>query len=667
MIVPPRIALPLAFLVTLFTVTVVYDLGIVQAPREFFGASEDTVLFLPAGGEITSEGSVPAALAMPLRQRPNVSVVSPETVIMTTLRGSSTFVRGVEAESFLAMEGASIVEGRAPVAEHEALAGEDVSARLGLAVGDRVVVPGSLVPAAARVEIVGIVAAKGYARDEILVSNTLARGLAGIAPGGVHFIRIRTTDPLNVTALVESVSPTYTYSDVRIDNTSLLAGSRLTLRANLTNWGAASGSKEVLVRAGGDVVARTHVWVPARSTVPFELPVYLDDVGERQLTLNPTFDVTVRPPLAQLRGVPPVFIAGDETRVGVATIAGAPIEGARLRLAGSEAVSDASGGATLRPVATGLQRVEALVGEEVVASSEVFVALPDARNTPRAQPMSLALSSTLASVGEAVRVEVGIANAGGAGGLVGALVRVDGLPRATAEADAAPGTTALATLELADLGVGDHEISVVGLADTQHVEVFAGDARIESALRAREEAARDAGRPLVGQDADDYVERLTRGIALAAAALTIAAAVMVLLAIVVVWSRHLGEHTFEVGVLKAMGARRMEVVNIAAREGALVGVAATGLGMACGVALALAIDASGVVRAFGHRIEPAFTPFGLGSLLVGCLAVNAAIAGLLAGALYDREADALLGRHLLLPPPHEPVPLSTLLARDKEA
>lgn len=650
MIVPARIAPPVALLIALITVTILYNAGIAAAPRDFFGEREDLVLLLPSTGAVTSTGSIPEDLAYVLGTRDDVTASSPEIVVLTSWSGHSAFIRGVDARSFLSIEQGTLLRGAFPAGLTDALAGRDFARRFGVELGDAIVLPGSLSESAARVRVVGIFDAPGLPRDELLVSVPIARGLAGLPPGGVHLIRVQTSDPFNITRLAGSIGPTFTYADVHLSSRDVIAGQPVMLTANLTNWGIVGGSKAVVARVENATVGSTHVYVPARSTVTVEIPIHLETPGNVNVTVNPTFAVVVREPPAQFQELPAAFVVGEQRSVLVTNATGVGSSGVVLVLDGGHATTGEDGRGSVTATVAGRRQLQALVNGSVVASREVLVAPAGYGDQPYTEAIALKITSPLVSMSTPTNVSITLGNAGGAAGAVRANVTVDGDTTAVAEISLRPGESASLQVELPALPEGIHRIAVEGLAGAQVIESFPGDPRLEAALRAREAArANPALAPRVGAAATEYIDRIARNVAIAATALTIAAASLAAIALFAVWSRHLAERAPALGTLKSIGADREQAQWIVTKAAARWSALATIAGMIAGIGLALALDSTGTVRAFGHRVPPALDPWVLTVLALAAFGVNVGLARAISGGLYDRSADELLGRRLLIP------------------
>lgn len=645
MIVSRTILPAIALLSALLTLTVSYNHAVANAPRDFFGANDDILLLLPADGQLASRGAVPQDLARILALREDVASVSAEIVVLTSVNGHAIFARGVDIESFLQLEkGATLREGTLPTALHEALVGESLAHRMRLAPGDDVLLPGSLEEVAVRCRITGILASDGLTADELIVSLPVARGLAGLADDGVHFIRVRASQPENLTRVVSATTPTFTYSNVRVGAQEVVAGGSVPVAVDVTNWGIIAGDHSVTVFGDDVPLAVSSVQVPPRATVTTTISVPLAEPGEVALRVNPTFFVEVRPPTIVLTGAPDAVALGSTLTLQALGVEGDPRAGVDIRAPGVETVTNETGYAALEATVLGPLEIEAISNGGVTGVVRTWVAPEEHISSAVPRVVGINMDDALVPAGEPLPLHVTLANVGGAAGTVGADVTVDGSRAGRVETLLAPGQTARLALELPALGPGYHEVAVEGLP-SKTVEAFAGDVALERELRLREQA-RNAplAPPSVESDAERYVGRLVRTVTLAAVSITVAAALLATLATFAVWSRHLAERASSIGVLKALGASRDRTISIVGREAALVATLGALGGAVIGIVTVLALSATGFVRGFGHRLTPTLDPLVVGVTLVFVVVTNVAIARGVGGRLYDGRVAGLISK-----------------------
>ena len=161
--------------------------GLEAAPGQvFYGADTASVT---AVGDTRLNDSLAASLAA----QPWARTTSPEVYAFSAWSGTPVVVRGVDADAFLALEGASLIQGTAPASF--VLVGERFAHRQNVDVAAPGVLAGSAAPAIEPVAVTGIVAAAGPPGDEVLVPLPLARKLAGLAADELGAVRVRTSDP----------------------------------------------------------------------------------------------------------------------------------------------------------------------------------------------------------------------------------------------------------------------------------------------------------------------------------------------------------------------------------------------------------------------------------------------------------------------------------------
>lgn len=659
MIVPPRAIPALALLVALVTLVIVFDVGIARSPSSLLG-EEDIVVIGPPEGQSPGRAEVPARFVGPMRALPFVDAVSPEVFAVIELDGRSTVVRGADVEQFLRIESARLIEGRLPRAPGEALVGTGFARVHDIVLDDTLLLPSPLARTAATVRIVGIFESSRASQDELVVGMDDGRSLAGVSPEHAHLVRVRTTDPRALGAILRSFEPTFTYSDVALSSQGVLAFEPLVLRANLTNWGALTGSKLVQVMSDGSVVAEEVVTVPARSTVAIEVPFALPRAGTANVTLNPSFTVDVREARASIEATDPRAV-GQPLNVLVRDPSGAPADAVIVSLGDARARTDAAGRATLVPTASGDALLRAERAGETLAVIPIFIADPTDGVGAVAKVEGIELPVEPLGRESPITLGIRLRNVGGAHGVVRAPVTIGDAVVGEVALSLPAGGRGTATVTVAAQPPGSHEVRAG--AALAKLRIYGGDdPRIEQLLEGYE-AARRAPPPVAPRpDAQpaDYVDELLGNVRAATILLGVASAALATMGIVAVLSRHLAERAPTLGTLRALGASTDAILTKAAIEAAWVGVAASLLGMALAVALGAWIDGSGIVWAFGHAIHPVYAPRMVGLILLGSVAFIVLCAVLLVRALLARPVAALLrgevARPLGLPPNDAPKP-----------
>ncbi|MFA5862742.1 MAG: FtsX-like permease family protein, partial [Candidatus Thermoplasmatota archaeon] len=606
MIVPRGIIIPLGLLVTILTATISFTIGIGEAPTAFFG-SGDVVIIGPPAGAIPGRGQVSATLVDPLRSLPYVRIVSPEIYAITTLDGKSLFVRGVDPASFFALEGAHLLDGRLPTAPGEAIGGAGCLSQLGLRVGDTILVPSSFARIVVPFRIVGSFEASGPARDEILTTLEGARELTPLSPTDAHIIRISTTLPENLSSLVGSVAPTFTYSDARLSATDIAPGEPVTMTAQLTNWGIMGGTKLVQVKSNGNTIAERPYFVGSRATIPVQLSFVLSETGEFNITINPTFHVTVKRPALKFFDTPNVGVIGTSFVARLSDPSGVPVAGAEIALGSDRSITDENGTALLTPKAEGKTSVVGYQNGSVEAILRIYVAPAEYANVSFAGVDVLSPPVEVIGANASSSFTVEFHNRGAIAGPTLVNLTVDGKDAGSISAFLQPGETTQQHVTVEPMGAGTHTIRTIPSGPTIIVKAYSGrDPRVEALLEAFEGHANDpSSTPSMPEDAQRYVDALLGNVRVAVIALSIASGALVAMGSIAVLSRHLAERAPSVGALKALGASDEHVLGVVVRESAMFGAIATLCGVVSGIVLAALLDATGFVRAFGHAVHPA--------------------------------------------------------------
>lgn len=653
-----RRALPgLALCVALVSLSAFFYAGIGEAPKAFFG--NDLFLVTPPEGKLLGQEGVEYALAGALRAQDGVRLVSPEIYLPTAIGGRSLIARGVEFDAFLQVEGARLVEGRLPQGDHEALVGAGWARATGVGAGDRIFIPGAFTRTGLSLEVVGVYDTPSPARDEVLVTLGAGRTLAGGPPDEVHLIRVASDDPRRLKGLIESVGSTFSYSDVRLSSTTFYAGETVVVQANLTNWGRVGAYKTVTVRDGEEPVAEKAYFVGPLQTIPVEVPFTVGRAGASNISINPTFPVTVREGSLSFVEVPGVAYESRPASFRLRNSTGSPAAGIEVTAGNATGTTDANGTVVLALRQPGrldiLARGDVEAGE--VAFAQTYVVAANQSFFPSGAVTAIEPPATEVGTRRPVTVRVEAENRGGVGGPAPVYLLVDGEVAAEANLTLQPGERAVVNMTFGPLAPGNHTIGARNSTVSLRIVAFEGDdPRIEALLRAYEARVLD---PSLGASSGDsatsYIERTVGDVGLAVLVLSIASGALATLGVLAVLARHLAESRHAMGVLKAVGASDAHVVDIATREAALHGGQASLAGIAVAVALSWLLDLTGYLRGFGHAVHPVYDWTTLGLLFVlGTLVTVVATRALVSSALRT-PADALLrGAALRREAPRQP-------------
>ncbi len=211
MILRNSVIVPVLVLFILFTAMFVSLISVYEMPQKMMG-SKGAYVLTSSNDNNPIRSNMDIRIAYGLENMSYITAVSPEIFVFTTLDGKAITVRGVDFKAFMNLEEAALVEGRMAEGPMEAMVGYRMARALHLSPGENITLYGSFKPAVAVVNITGVFRANDPSDDELLVSLPTARALAGIAPGKVSVIRVRTSDVAKVKKLMSPTYPKFTVS-----------------------------------------------------------------------------------------------------------------------------------------------------------------------------------------------------------------------------------------------------------------------------------------------------------------------------------------------------------------------------------------------------------------------------------------------------------------------
>ncbi|MFQ6128624.1 MAG: ABC transporter permease [Thermoplasmata archaeon] len=173
--------------VSLLSGSVPLLLAISSLPQETFYGEDVYVI-----SQITNDEPLPPNLLEDLKNQTWIDAISPETYAFCVVKGEPVVVRGIESEGFLALDKGGVVSGT--LEDDFLLAGERLSSRLHLRIGDRILLTGSTHPFLEEMEVTGIYESGGPPNDEILIPLNRSWGISPVGKGGVLAIRVRTEE-----------------------------------------------------------------------------------------------------------------------------------------------------------------------------------------------------------------------------------------------------------------------------------------------------------------------------------------------------------------------------------------------------------------------------------------------------------------------------------------
>ncbi len=182
MIIKSRAIVGLLLSILVFTSTIPLLTAVETTPQDVFEGPNVVVMS-------TIEADKPInSSAVSLIRSLNYTV-SPEIFLFCVVDGMPVTVRGVDPVSFLKIEGASMIKGKAS-GNSFLLIGSSFQRRSGLDVGDKIVIPGSSSPSLYEGTITGVFVSKTPADDEILLPTDTVREMAGKPRGTYQVVRV---------------------------------------------------------------------------------------------------------------------------------------------------------------------------------------------------------------------------------------------------------------------------------------------------------------------------------------------------------------------------------------------------------------------------------------------------------------------------------------------
>ena len=584
-------------------------------------ATEDATIDEP-GSTHPIASQVPAAYAEPLRDRGITA--SPEILLFGVHDGRPYFARGAEYDSFARLSNATLVAGRAPANQREAVIGSDLAATLDVDVGETLLVGGSVRRAVTRVTVVGTFDGPGATDDQLIVSLPTARHLTRVGDGRVNFIRAE--------RLPADEGGTSPVAISRLDVPATVAvGSEFSARVTVRNDGLQRRTITRTVRFGTSK-QRVTLTVPAnaersaRATfTPNETGTYHLRVGAQRQTVR-----VLAPDALRIRGLPDRGPVGSQPLLRVVDASGVPVENATVTARDWTGRTDSQGYVRVPLDAAGAVEVSAAADGERT-STTVQVGESASR---RLQP-TLELSPSQPSLTDRPRLEVRLSNpwnrslsrtltVAGAGGNVERDVSVG------------PGETVQFAITLPRRQPGTYDISVrseTGTLATTSYEVT-GDERIVAALA----TGGRSGTTGIGQAAAVALGNLE----LALGILLLLGGVMTIGGTGAAFAGAVHANRRTIAIHRAVGATRLQIARIVLRDSLHVGGVAVAAALVLGGLAFELLGRVGLLTVYGVRMEVDLSWSLVGGVVLGSLLVVLLGAGLATATVLSPEPAHLL-------------------------
>ncbi len=186
---------------TLFSVTAYSFLGFYNGFTNYAGEEKDVVAVYSKTGSTPFTGIVSIAAVNELTALRGVVAVSPETITPCMVEGISVFVRGVLPDELAELNPLSIVGGEGLTVNDtgQAMVGERLANRLGVNVGDKILVLSVLSPKYVEVQIKGVFYSDSSLNDELIVPLYMGQWLRNLSYNDATLIRAK-IDPAQTSA-----------------------------------------------------------------------------------------------------------------------------------------------------------------------------------------------------------------------------------------------------------------------------------------------------------------------------------------------------------------------------------------------------------------------------------------------------------------------------------
>lgn len=641
MLVRKRAIVVAALSLIIFSSSVSVLMGIGEAPRSFLG-NEDVFVISSRGTNSVINSRIDISLADRLLDVGIAEVASSEIFSFAEIGESAVVIRGVDFDDFVVVEGAQLVSGTVPAPGDPdgALLGRRLAQRLDLEMGDRIPLVGSFNPSIAEVEIAGMIESGSGVDDELIVSLPVAQTLSGLPDSQVSIIRVMG----DIATLEEIFAPDtakFSVYDLSIERNEVAVDSPVELGFYIKNWGDADGHAEVRLV---DATTDTEIFAGAvavgtgdaeQITANFSSSV----VGAHQLTVflegslpqNISGEVTVRPPFL-------VIVAPERVpeyhRVNITVLSHllSPVANAEVQLNGNTYLTDESGACSADPIASqGTYNITACL--EGFEPDYWDLTVVDSESIPpgaQIETVDLKINPTIVKVRENCTITIIAQNLGNSTGNATVVLEMNGSPFRSENVQLEPLEAVLITHNISFITTGQRTFASGAFSKTLTVEsVFVVNPDIVQLL------LRYGGTGSIDPSRGSLIyntAKISEGnILIVIVSLALLSATLVTLGVSIAFMKEINDNIRVVGILRSIGASSRQLLAIIFRESLTLSLPAAALGLAGGVLLAMMIDASGRLIAFGHEVTPLLDPTYLLLAVVGSVVIcvgSSLIAGL---------------------------------------
>ena len=285
MIISKSTSLSVFVLAMLLTAMFVSLLSIFSMPDYLLGG-ENIYVLTSTNDKNPIRSNLDIGIAYGLENMSYVEAVSPEIFVFTTINNNPVTVRGVIFKKFMNLENGKILKGHIPYEPAEAMIGCDASKKLNIGLNKSITLIGSFKPSIVVVKITGIYKTDSPADDEILVSLDTARKLAGISPGKVSVIRVKTTD---VSKIEKMMNPEYPKFTATLNaTTQVYFDEKFNVSVNIKNLGVVSGKCNYTIKFQNQTYSGVKI---VEKNISFNVSFTAHFTGKYNITIDVYNDI----------------------------------------------------------------------------------------------------------------------------------------------------------------------------------------------------------------------------------------------------------------------------------------------------------------------------------------------------------------------------------------
>lgn len=667
MLIRPRVIVVIALSIMIFTTISSVLSGLHAAPAAF--AADEGFAISSSSAPTIFASQIEADMVTVLERLPNITGVSPEVFAFSEWNGHSFVVRGVDLErlnstgpTFRRFE----LSGSLMDMVGSALIGSSLRDRLDIDPTQTISLVGSYSPRICVVRVVGWFETGSSLDDELLVSLDTARFLTGMSAQKVSIIRVATSEPEWLSKLLSPEGARFTLFDLLVQKSQVVPGEEFTVSVGVRNWGAASGSAEIVFSLDGQVLETRRVSLNASQSTRIVSTAALDELGDHTVTVSLLGDFPVSLN-ASVRGVEPYLRLACPSKVpllsrftvSVRDYRGAEVPDASVTFGSQTLVTDEWGNTTFVADAVGTFHVTAsLVG---YTSANASVTVVDTSEYPAAfSPViaSFALSPVIIREPESATGIVAVQNEGSLPGDLNITVLVDGRAHMTVAVSLEGLEAKTVSFKLRGLSVGTHTVQIANFSSELVVQSWIVDnpGLVQLVMRySGSSALFSAGSVPIYQAA-----KISEGnVLVAVVSVGAISALLAVLAICSVFSKEIHESRPRLGILRTVGASRKAIVGLVLPQALEAGLAGAAIGVAMGVVAADLLSKSEAFVVFGHGVRPQLDTGLLLVVLLGAVAIS--VTSAVASAVMAVRQTAIRSIRKLEEEAGEPIDVERLI------